>query len=53
MLSANLSDLWQNALSMMEKQVSIPAFETWLKNTIPIDFSNHTMVIQVPNAFAK
>jgi chromosomal replication initiator protein len=53
MLSANLSDLWQNALSVMEKQVSKPSFETWLKNTIPIDFSNHTMVIQVPNAFAK
>lgn len=53
MLSADLSDLWQNALSVMEKQVSKPSFETWLKNTIPVDFSNHAMVIQTPNAFAK
>ncbi|ADG81948.1 chromosomal replication initiator protein DnaA [Thermincola potens JR] len=53
MLSIDLSELWQNALSIMKKQVSKPSFETWLKSTEPVDINNHTMTIRVPNAFAR
>lgn len=49
----DISDLWQKALSIIEKQVKSPAFETWFKSTKPIDLDNHTMVIRVPNDFAR
>lgn len=52
-MSCDISDLWQKALSEMEKQVSEPSFETWIKTAKPINFDNLTMVIEVPNAFAK
>lgn len=53
MLSFEMDDIWQKALGIMEKQVSRPSFETWLKSTKPVQFSNHIMVIEVPNDFAK
>ena len=48
MLSSDLNDLWQKALSIIEKQVTGPSFETWLKPTKLIHFDNNTMAIEVP-----
>lgn len=48
-----VGDLWQKALLIMEKQVSKPSFETWLKSTKPLHFENNTIIIEVPNDFAK
>jgi chromosomal replication initiator protein len=53
MLDFDLNDLWQKVLSIIEKQVTQPSFETWLKPIKPIYFDNHTMTIEVPNEFAK
>lgn len=53
MLAFDLDELWQKALTMMEKQVSKLSFDTWLKPTKPIQFNNYTMVIEVPHDFAK
>ena len=52
-MSCDLNDLWQKALSEIEKQISKPSFETWIKPTKPVSFDNLTMVIEVPNEFAK
>ncbi|MDT3704272.1 MAG: chromosomal replication initiator protein DnaA [Thermincola sp.] len=52
-MKLNLSDSWQKALAIMEKQVSNPSYETWIKPIHPIDFSGQTVILQVPNDFAK
>ncbi|PKM80469.1 MAG: chromosomal replication initiator protein DnaA [Firmicutes bacterium HGW-Firmicutes-14] len=48
-----IEEIWQKTLDNIEKQISKPSFETWVKCTKPITFSNYTMVIEVPNDFAK
>lgn len=53
MLSIDHCDLWQKVLLIIEKQVSKAAFETWLKPTRPLRFDYDTLVIKVPNGFAK
>ncbi len=53
MFGLDLNEIWQKALSIMEKQVSKPSFDTWLKATKPINFENNAMVIEVPNDFAR
>lgn len=53
MHSLEIGEIWQKALKIMEQQVSKPSFETWLKSTRPVQFNNNTMVIEVPNNFAK
>lgn len=49
----DLSDSWQKALSIMEKQVSTPSYETWIKPIHPVDFNDKVIILQVPNDFAK
>lgn len=53
MLDLEISELWQKTLLLIEKQVSKPSFETWLKSTTPTKFYNETLIIEVPNEFAK
>ncbi len=52
MLSSELDVIWRKALEFIERQVSKPSFET-IKSTRPIKFHNNTMVLEVPNDFAK
>lgn len=53
MINSEIQEIWQKTLAIIEKQVSKPSFETWLKSTKPITFVNETMIIEVPNDFAK
>jgi chromosomal replication initiator protein len=48
-----LLDIWQATLSEVEKHVSKPSFETWLKTTKPVSLRNGTLIISVPNDFTK
>lgn len=48
-----LLDIWQKTLSLMESKLSKPSFETWLKATRPIALFDNTMIIGVPNEFAR
>ncbi len=52
-MDQELLDIWQATLSEVEKQVSKPSFETWLKTTRPVSLNNGTLVISVPNDFTK
>lgn len=45
--------LWNEVLAIIEKEVSKPSFETWLKSTTPIDLRNNIALIGVPNVFAR
>lgn len=49
----NINDLWNKALAAMEKKVSKPSFETWLKSTAAHALQNDTLVITAPNEFAR
>lgn len=53
MLSSSLQSLWQETLIKLESELSKPSFETWLSSTQLIDIEGDTLVIQVPNDFAK
>ncbi|MDX8363539.1 chromosomal replication initiator protein DnaA [Cytobacillus sp. IB215665] len=49
----NISDLWDKALSEIEKKLSKPSFETWLKATKAYSLKNDTLTITAPNEFAR
>lgn len=52
-MNHNLAVIWQQVLSEIEKKLSKPSFETWLKSTKPVSLYNQTIMIEVPNDFTK
>lgn len=52
-MEQELLAIWQATLDEIEKKMSKPSFETWLKTTQPISLTEDTMVISVPNDFTK
>lgn len=49
----NIADLWNRALKEIEKKLSKPSFETWLKSTKAHSLQKDTLVITAPNDFAR
>jgi chromosomal replication initiator protein len=49
----NISDLWTKALGEIEKKLSKPSFETWLKSTKAHSLQSDTLTITAPNEFAR
>jgi chromosomal replication initiator protein len=49
----NLPEIWHKTLSLIEKELSKPSFETWIKSTKPVAIYEDTIEIGVPNEFAK
>jgi chromosomal replication initiator protein len=49
----NIDDLWNKALAEIEKKISKPSFETWLKSTKAHSLKGDTLVIVAPNEFAR
>jgi chromosomal replication initiator protein len=49
----NISDLWGKALEEIEKKISKPSFDTWLKSTKAYSLKGDVLVITVPNEFTK
>lgn len=47
------NQLWQKALGEIELQISRPNFATWLKNSSIINCNEGTVIIGLPNNFAK
>lgn len=48
-----LSETWQEILSQLEKDLSKPSFETWLKSTYLLSLDDYLLTVVVPNEFAK
>jgi chromosomal replication initiator protein len=48
-----LTNLWGQVLKKLQRDLSKPSFETWLKPTQPITLVENTLVIGVPNEFAR
>lgn len=49
----SLQVLWQDTLAKLESELSKPSFETWLSSTRLLDIDGDTLIIGVPNEFAK
>ncbi|MDA1334826.1 MAG: chromosomal replication initiator protein DnaA [bacterium] len=49
----NHNELWQSVLGEIEFEVSRANFATWFKHTAIQDVQEGTVIISVPNAFAK
>jgi chromosomal replication initiator protein len=49
----NISELWSKALAEIEKKISKPSFETWLKSTKAHGIQGDTLTITAPNEFAR
>jgi chromosomal replication initiator protein len=49
----NIADLWNNALANIEKKISKPSFDTWLKSTKAHSLQGDLLIITAPNEFAR
>lgn len=49
----NIDDLWVKTLNVIEKKISKPSFETWLKSTKAIALNKNTLIVEAPNDFAR
>ena len=49
----NIDALWDQVLSHMEKKVSKPSYDTWLKSTKASSLQGDTLVVTAPNEFAR
>lgn len=49
----SLQVLWQETLAKLENELSKPSFETWLSSTHLLDIEGDTLIVSVPNEFAK
>lgn len=45
--------VWLECLKIMEKKLGRPTFETCLRNTHPLSLDKESLIISVPNNFAK
>ncbi len=52
-MRTELGEMWEKALEAMEMDLVKPTFQQWLKNTRPLALYGDTMVISIPNEFAK
>ena len=48
----NARQVWQAVLGDLQLQVSPPIFDTWLKTTMIMDFSDGRVIVGAPNTFA-
>ena len=49
----SISDLWDKTLEIIEKKVSKPSFDTWLKSTRAHSLENDVLTVIAPNIFAR
>lgn len=49
----NIADLWNAALANIEKKISKPSYDTWLKSTKAHSLQGNLLVVTAPNEFAR
>lgn len=49
----NIQELWTNVLAIIKEKISKPSFDTWLKNTEAKQIVDDTVIVHVPNEFAR
>ncbi|MFS8639495.1 MAG: chromosomal replication initiator protein DnaA, partial [Symbiobacteriaceae bacterium] len=53
MVKGELAEVWAEALQLIERQLTRPTYEAWLRNTRPVSLDDQTLVLAVPNQFAR
>ena len=53
MMTRSAKDIWEGALRELRLQVTRPNYETWLKDTVGVDYQGENFIVGVPNAFAS
>lgn len=48
-----ISTIWQDTLGVMEKKISKPSFETWIKPAKPVALKGQVLFVSVPNDFSR
>jgi chromosomal replication initiator protein len=49
----DLTALWQHCLEVVAPAAASPVARQWLENTSPVGFSDDTIVLAAPHAFAR
>lgn len=49
----DLSALWDQTLQKMQRELSKPSFETWVKSTRLLTMLDNKLIVGVPNKFAR
>ncbi|MBS3886965.1 MAG: chromosomal replication initiator protein DnaA [Dethiobacter sp.] len=52
-MEQELLEIWQATLDKIEKKMTKPSFETWLRTTRPVSLTDDTLIISVPNDFTR
>ncbi|MFO7273937.1 MAG: chromosomal replication initiator protein DnaA [Bacillota bacterium] len=52
-MKGELAEVWAEALQLIERQLTRPTYEAWLRNTRPVSLDDQTLVLAVPNQFAR
>ncbi|MFH1777714.1 MAG: chromosomal replication initiator protein DnaA [Candidatus Omnitrophota bacterium] len=52
-METTVTDIWSQLAVSLRKKINPQSFETWILPTKPLDFSNETLTIEVPNIFFK
>lgn len=52
-MESQIDHLWQQVLSAVQKKISKPSFDTWLKRTRAVSFTDEAVVVRAPNTFAR
>ncbi|MHB0976933.1 MAG: chromosomal replication initiator protein DnaA [Candidatus Aquicultorales bacterium] len=48
-----LTDIWEGALELIQRQLNTPTFRTWFEQTTPLSMEQEVLTISAPNSFAK
>jgi chromosomal replication initiator protein len=51
--TSDLTELWDAAFRTLEQRVNGAALRAWLRETTPVGFSDDTVVLAAPHAFAR
>lgn len=51
--TGDLSALWNKVLDSLRTELKKPTFEVWVRSARPVSLSGNSLIIQVPNEFAK
>ncbi|MGI9952450.1 chromosomal replication initiator protein DnaA [Moorellaceae bacterium AZ2] len=49
----NLEVAWQQALQLLEHQLPATTIDTWFREARPLTLKHHTLILAVPNEFAR
>ncbi|WP_207669918.1 chromosomal replication initiator protein DnaA [Thermaerobacter sp. FW80] len=53
MVKGELAEVWTEALQLIERRLTRPSYEAWLRNTRPVSLEGDRLVLAVPNQFAR